>query len=162
MSRWRLAKALGGTGAEGLLGEINARAPGRSKVSDGGIGDTRHSSRASDHNPCDCCQVVCARDFTHDPAGGFDSYAFAQWLAARCAAGTEPRVKYIISNGRIASGMGQNHPAGKWRPYTGSNKHAHHVHVSVRHGAEFFDDEGPWGWHEHGVRGGDVTPRPTG
>jgi len=144
---WRLAKALGGTGTAGLLGEINARAPGRSKASDGGIGDAGHSARTSDHNPCDCCRpgVVCARDFTHDPPA-FDSYAFAEWLRARVLAG-EARVKYVISNGRIFSGRGQNHPAGVWRPYTGKNKHAHHVHVSVRHGAEFFDDDAPWGWH---------------
>jgi hypothetical protein len=88
--------------------------------------------------------VVTARDFTHDPKGGFDSYEFAEWLRQRVEKGLESRVKYVISNGRIYSGMGQSHPAGVWRNYTGSNKHAHHVHVSVRHG--HFDDEKPWDW----------------
>ena len=142
---WRLAKALGATGTDGLLGEINASAPQRSKASDGGIGDQRHAAAVSDHNPCACCAVVCARDFTHDPAGGFDSYAFAEWLRGRVLGG-ELRVRYVISNGRIFSGRGQKHPAGVWRPYTGTNKHAHHVHVSVRHGAELFDDAAAWGW----------------
>jgi hypothetical protein len=144
---WRMAKAL-----DGLRAEINAQAPGRSIKSDGGIGDATHSSHRSDHNPCGCCRVVCAFDFTHDPPR-FDSYGFAHWLAARCAVGAEPRVKYIISNGRIASGMGQHHPAGLWRPYTGKNKHTRHVHVSVRHGAELFDNEEPWTWQDAPTRG---------
>ena len=142
---WRLAKALGGRFDEGLLGEVNNSAPKRSKVSDGGVGDTRHAAKTSDHNPCKCCSVVCARDFTHDPAGGFDSYLFAEWLRTRVLSG-EPRVRYVISNGRIFSGLGQSHPAGVWRAYQGSNKHAHHVHVSVRHGAEHYDNDAPWGW----------------
>lgn len=142
---WRVAHALGGRGDEGLLGEVNASAPQRSKASDGAIGDPRHSARVSDHNPCRCCRVVCARDFTHDPAGGFDSYVFAEWLRGRVRAG-EPRVRYVISNGRIFSGRGQSHAAGAWRPYTGANKHAHHVHVSVRHGPDYYDNAAPWGW----------------
>jgi hypothetical protein len=146
-SSWRLAKSLGATGTQGLLGEINARAPHRNKASDGGIGDARHSAATSDHNPCKCCRVVCARDFTHDPAGGFDSYAFAEWLRQRVLADPpEARVKYVISNGRIFSGPGQSQPVGRWRPYTGSNKHAHHVHVSVRHPASGYDATAPWGW----------------
>ena len=56
---------------EVLLKQVNAQAPGRSKVSDGGIGDEEHSSRASDHNP-NAAGVVQALDLTHDPAGGFD------------------------------------------------------------------------------------------
>lgn len=142
---WRLAKSLGATGQLGLLGEINRRSPNRSKVSDGGIGDARHSAAVSDHNPCKCCRVVHARDFTHDPKGGFDSYEFAEWLRKRVLDG-ERRVKYVISNKRIYSGQGQAHKAGQWRAYTGKNAHAHHVHVSVRH--EFRDDDSPWGWEK--------------
>ncbi len=152
---WRLARSLGATGTQGLLGEINSSAPNRSKASDGGIGDTRHAASVSDHNPCSCCKVVAARDFTHDPKGNFDSYEFAEWLRQRVLAG-ETRVRYVISNGRIFSGRGQNHPAGLWRKYTGKNKHAHHVHVSVRHGAALYDDTRPWGWHPR------PTPTPTG
>jgi hypothetical protein len=140
-----MARALGGTGTQGLLGEVNASAPERSKASDGGIGDTRHAASTSDHNPCRCCQVVCARDFTHDPPGGFDSYAFAEWLRGRVLAG-EVRVKYVISNRRIFSGTGQAHPAGVWRKYSGTNPHAHHVHVSVKHGGAQYDNAAPWGW----------------
>jgi len=161
---WRLAKSLGATGTLGLLGEVNASAPNRSKVSDGGIGDPRHAASVSDHNPCKCCRVVTARDFTHDPKNGFDSYAFAEWLRERVATGREPRVKYVISNGRIYSGAGQPHPAGMWRKYTGSNKHAHHVHVSVRHGGQLYDDDKPWGWHPRpgGPTTTTTTPTTTG
>jgi hypothetical protein len=148
---WRMADALGGSPTAGLLGEINARAPERSKDSDGGIGDKRHAGRQSDHNACPCCAVVCGRDFTHDPPH-FDSYAFAEWLRGRVVAEPpELRVKYVISNGRIFSGQGQAHPAGKWRPYRGKNAHRHHVHVSVRHGPEFYDSTAPWGWQEGGT-----------
>lgn len=136
---WYVASSL-----EQLLGEINASAPWRSKASDGSIGDTSHSSRESDHNPCDCHQAVCARDFTHDPAGGFDSYAFADWLRSRCDSGAERRVKYIISHGRIAS----PEQDWTWRAYTGSNPHDHHVHVSVSHPSDLFDDSLPWEWSE--------------
>jgi hypothetical protein len=147
MTSWRVAESL-----QLLLAEIELRAPLRSHATDGSIGDMRHAGKksASDHNPCACCNVVCARDFTHDPgADGFDSYAFAEWLRQRVAAAALPevRVKYVISNGRIFSGHGQPYPAGLWRPYGGANRHATHVHVSVRHPAEHFDDTLAWGWH---------------
>jgi hypothetical protein len=146
MRSWRVARSLGGAPTEGLLGEINAAAPHRTTVADGAIGDAAHARRQSDHNPCRCCGVVCARDFTHDPKRGFDSYAFAEWLRRRVLAG-ESRVAYVISNGRIFSGHGEPHPVGEWRPYRGKNKHAHHVHVSVRHGEALYDDARPWAWH---------------
>ncbi len=149
---WYVAHSL-----DQLLAEINVYAPDRNKASDGSIGDANHSSGTSDHNPCDCHDAVCARDFTHDPGGGFDSYAFAHWLAERTQ-GPEARVKYIISNGKIASGQGQSYPAGVWRNYTGSNPHDHHVHVSVRHGSELFNNAGSWNWSSGATPG--PTPEP--
>lgn len=137
---WRVAKAL-----EALRAEINSGAPDRSTKSDGAIGDQRHAHLRSDHNPCDCHDAVCARDFTHDPPK-FDSYVFAEWLRLRVASGAETRVKYVISDGKIFSGEYQQHAPGVWRPYSGTNKHSHHVHVSVRHGSDVYDDDTPWGW----------------
>jgi hypothetical protein len=142
---WYVARSL-----DQLLAEINSSAPARSKASDGSIGDTSHSSRDSDHNPCDCHDAVCARDYTHDPAHGFDSYTFANWLRERCATGAENRVSYIISNGRIAS---QTYGF-VWKPYDGSNPHDHHVHVSVEHPVGVFDDTSSWGWSA--TTGGDL------
>jgi hypothetical protein len=145
MASWRVAKSL-----DQLLAEINASAPNRSKVSDGSIGDEDHQSTSSDHNPHCCGWVVTARDFTHDPNNGFDSYAYAEWQRQRCRGDIlldgkrEIRVKYIISNRRIASPT-QNWA---WRTYTGSNPHDHHVHVSVDCTAEggYMDSMESWGW----------------
>lgn len=150
---WRVARSL-----DQLLSEINASAPHRSKASDGSIGDEAHQGTDSDHNPW--CQgwVVTARDFTHDPAGGFDAHAFADWLQRRCKGEIlingqrEIRCKYIISMRRIASpGSGWT-----WQSYTGSNPHDKHVHVSVDCTAEggYMDSVQPWGWPPGG---GSVT-----
>lgn len=120
---WRLAPAL-----EQLRSQINGRWPKRSKNSDGSIGDVAHSSRTSDHNP-DPYGVVRAIDITHDPAGGLDSYAFADMLLKK----QDPRLKYIISNYRIGSGPAGTKP-GVWRSYLcppNKNPHNHHVHISV-------------------------------
>jgi len=128
---WRLARAL-----ETLRSQVNVKWPNRSKSSDGSVGDTSHAARPSDHNPVN--GVVHAIDITHDPKGGFDSYAFADMLLKK----QDRRVKYIISNRRIGSGP-QGLQAGVWRKYTGSNPHDHHVHISVVAGpAE--DATDPW------------------
>ena len=115
MTAWHMAPAL-----DALLGQINRYYPGRSTTADGGIGDAEHASRVSDHNP-DAGGTVRARDFTHDPANGFDAHAFAD----RLQAARDQRVACIISAGRISVS------GGPWKPYTGTNTHHHHVHVSV-------------------------------
>lgn len=117
---WRLAFSL-----SKLRKQINELSPNRLKVSDGTIGDTAHSNRKSDHNPDDG-GVVRGLDLTHDPAHGVDS----QKLAEALLASRDPRIKYVISNGKIASGRHGPDPW-KWRKYTGSNPHNHHVHISV-------------------------------
>lgn len=131
---WRAAKSL-----DVLLKQVNTAWPGRSKASDGTIGDQKHSARTSDHNP-NAAGVVCARDITHDPKHGLD----ARKLAEALVASKDPRIKYIISNGQICSGPGANHPAWVWRPYSGSNAHRKHVHISVRSPAALYDNEAPW------------------
>lgn len=131
---WRVAKSL-----DVLLKQVNERWPGRSKASDGAKGDDKHAARPSDHNP-NKQGVVCARDFTHDPKHGLDARALAEALVAS----KDPRIKYIISNGEIASGTGANHPAWKWRPYTGANAHRKHVHISVKGEKAHYDSVVPW------------------
>jgi hypothetical protein len=81
---------------------------------------------------------VRAIDITHDPKGGFDSYAFADMLLKR----QDRRIKYVISNRRIGSGP-QGPSAGVWRKYTGTNPHDHHCHISVVAGAAG-DATDPW------------------
>lgn len=136
---WRVARSL-----SVLRRQVDGLAPGRSKASDGTIGDAAHASRDSDHNPwvVDAgVGVVTAMDITHDPAHGCDAGALAQ----RIVAGRDPRVKYVISNRRIANSASIGGAAPwTWRPYGGSNPHEKHVHVSVKAQRAAYDDESPW------------------
>jgi len=131
MPSWRVAKSL-----ETLRRQINDMAPGRSTASDGTIGDQAHQIRNSDHNP-NADGVVTALDITHDPAHGVDAGAMAEMLRL----GQDPRIKYIISNRRIASSKIQ---PWVWRPYTGANAHTRHFHVSVMADPKLYDDQRPW------------------
>jgi hypothetical protein len=102
--------------------------PDRDRRSDGWIGDLRHSSRPSDHNPDPANGVVRATDTDRDVSGKakpdlMPDIADQLRLAAKAG---EKRISYIIFAGRIASSrMGW-----RWRPYKGSNPHDHHLHVS--------------------------------
>ena len=136
---FRLAKSL-----EKLRAQINAKFPHRSKLSDGWIGDPAHQSTGSDHNPHikeTKANVVSAIDITTDPAKGCDANKIAKTLVVN----KDPRVKYVISNGKIASSFvaGKNAPWA-WRPYTGKNKHDHHFHISVRADKAMYDSEAAW------------------
>lgn len=134
---WRLARSL-----EVLHSQVNALFPNRRKENDGSIGDEAHSARTSDHNAwikdgSGGPNVVSAIDITHDPAHGFDSYAFADFLRSK----RDPRIKYLISNRRICSAT---ESPWEWRPYNGANPHDHHVHISVKADKAHFDDPKPW------------------
>gem|GEM_PF-5995322 len=133
---WQLAPSL-----IALEAEVNRMAPGRSKRSDGSIGDASHSARTSDHNPDN--GYVDAIDITHDPAQGMDIHALLRQLAAR----GDRRVKYLISNGQIHN-PSRGDPPGRWRRYTGSNKHTRHGHISILNSGRH--DTSPW-----------FTPAPT-
>jgi murein L,D-transpeptidase YcbB/YkuD len=133
MVAWRLAESL-----IQLRKEVNTKWPRRLKVSDGSIGNTEHSARESDHNPDDD-GVVKAIDITHDPMHGPDSEMLAQSLLDS----RDPRIKYVISNRKIGAGAAGPEPW-LWRPYSGKNPHNHHVHISVRKDAVYFDDKTPW------------------
>jgi hypothetical protein len=134
---WRVANSL-----NKLLAQANDKAPHRSKASDGAIGDPAHQAEAcaSQHNSC-CVKfagiwIVRARDFTHDPAGGFDSYAFAELLRLS----HDPRIRYVISNHRIT---GPNY-GWVWHAYTGDDPHTNHAHVSVWDDQARFDNTADW------------------
>ena len=140
-----------------LLADVNTNAPRRSKVSDGWIGDAAHASRSSDHNPwikdAKGVGVVRARDFTHDPAGGFDAGKLATHVAGLL--GDHPALTsgaYVIWQGRIISTARKSEG---WRAYTGSNPHNHHVHISV--GTSGYDSTAAWGWPPY-----QSVPKPAG
>lgn len=134
---WRVSKAL-----LTLRAEVEKAHPGRSKVSDGTVGDTSHSARVSDHNP-DENGIVHAWDVTvwdGPDADNLDDVAqpLAEFLRAR----RDPRVKYVIHRGQMFRSYDKpGIPAWTWSPYTGPNGHFHHVHVSV-----YGDDGAPWGY----------------
>lgn len=120
-----------------LLGQINRMAPNRSKASDGSVGDPDHQERDSDHNPEDSEDAdapgnpdnqVDARDFTHDPARGADMADISENIRIS----RDRRVKYVIFNRRIFSSYRVGtRAAWTWGPYSGSNPHDKHMHVSV-------------------------------
>lgn len=114
-----------------LRDEINARWPGRSKRSDGWIGDAAHSSRTSDHNP-NRRRSVNAIDVT---AKGIDPTALIR------TATKDPRVNYVIFNRRIWSRVRGFRPI----RYTGSNPHTAHVHISIRQARSAEQDTRAWG-----------------
>lgn len=129
MSAWHLARSL-----ETFRDQVDAKYPGRDKTSDGTIGDESHQQTKSDHNP-DADGAVKAIDITHDPSGGPDCTVLAEMLWA----GKDYRVAYIIWNKRISNPDIEN---GAWRPYTGSNPHTMHLHLSVK--KEGCEDPAEW------------------
>jgi hypothetical protein len=112
--------------------------PGASKP--GFIGDAAHASRTSDHNPWVVDpggpNVVTAGDIYHQPKVGADAYALAEELKQR----KDPRVKYVISRGKIWS-LARDSEG--WRPYKG-DPHTGHTHVSVSPVKSLYDNRRPW------------------
>src|SRR5699024_707278 len=89
-----------------LRDDVHALWPNRYTVSDGGIGDTCHQARKSDHSQ-DCASggVVRAIDITKN---GIDVNRLLKHTT------NDSRVSYVIYNRRI-----YQHSTG-WKPYYGS------------------------------------------
>jgi len=136
---WRVARSL-----LALRDQVNRAAPNRDKESDGTIGDAAHQSRSSDHNPWVTdggVGVVTGMDITHDPTNDCD----AGQLAERLRESRDHRIKYLIWNRRIANHAAIDGAAPwEWRPYTGTNPHDHHMHVSVKPEKTEYDSTQPW------------------
>ena len=99
----------------------------RQRSSDGWLGDARHSSRTSDHNP-DANGVVRAIDISRNLSGAKEPDLMPD-LADQirlCAKRGDKRISYIIFDGKIASVRS----LWRWRPYKGINAHVKHCHVS--------------------------------
>jgi hypothetical protein len=135
-SSWRAAKSL-----MRLREQVNAKAPARNKSHDGMVGDARHRSRNSDHNPWVDGGVVTAYDITHDPARGCDVGRLAEAIRST----RDPRVKYLIWRRRIANFAPiRGAAAWAWRPYGGSNPHDKHLHISVKETRVHYDNTDRW------------------
>ena len=125
---WTAAPAL-----RAIIADANNVAPGRSKASDGTVGDLTHQSQGAktDHNP-DARGVVHAVDITHDPAHGMDTWYWAQIIADRIKAGAETRVKYLVANDGDKDVIFNPSVSMTWRQ-NGSfkNDHRNHLHTSI-------------------------------
>ena len=142
---YRVAKAL-----TTLIDQINEAYPKRDKLWDGTIASLNHHKQnpTSDHEAKNFSDgngpIVTACDITHDPENGVNSYSLADALLAT----HDPRIKYIISNGRIAGDEGYAKRNGAtawvWKKYKGSSPHDHHVHISVNGIASKYDSTKLW------------------
>jgi hypothetical protein len=114
-----------------MLRQATALAPKRMKASDGLLPSAAHlkASPDSDHN------TGHAVDLTHDPENGVDCADIFEKLKE------DKRVKYLIFNKKIWS---RDKARSGNRPYTGSNPHTKHLHVSINSGHG--DDTSPWFW----------------
>lgn len=139
---YRIAECL-----DQLRDEVNAYRPGRDKSSDGWIGDADHATRSSDHNPwvkdANGVGVVTALDVDEDDDQHIGAIVLGATVGRR-----DPRVKYVIYERKIWRSYKNHagHPE-PWHPepYTGSNAHTHHIHVSVKPDQRLYDDRATWG-----------------
>lgn len=113
------------------LSEASRLWPNRRTTSDGILSSNAHQIQ----NPSSDHDYGNAWDLSHDPASGCDAHALVRAIVKR----RDSRVKYAISNGRIWSAARANEG---WRPYSGSNPHTQHAHVSVYDHRR--NDTGPW------------------
>jgi hypothetical protein len=114
-----------------VLRQATAISPGRKKASDGLLPSAAHikQSPTSDHN------TGYAVDLTHDPESGVDCSDIFEKLKE------DKRVNYLIFNKKIWS---KDKARLGNRPYTGSNPHTKHLHISINNG--YGDDTSPWFW----------------
>jgi len=113
-----------------LREQIDDCFPDRDRASDGWIGDSKHATRKSDHNP-DAQGWVRAIDIDSDldRAKGTSVYLADQ---LREYAKSTRRITYIIHMGKICS----RKTFWRWVKYTGFNKHTAHIHVSFDKSAD--------------------------
>lgn len=134
-----------------LHAQINARWPNRDKASDGWIGDAAHNARKSDHNP-DYTDggIVRAIDVDKD---GVDMDLLVNVLL------NDPRTWYVIWNKQISYGKHVDGVPMGWRPYTGTNTHERHMHVSVRKVGNHDRNDSLWKFPGVNVSNPPTTPK---
>jgi hypothetical protein len=114
-----------------VLRQATALVPKRKKASDGLLPSKAHikASPNSDHN------TGLAVDLTHDPKAGIDCAEIFEKLKE------DNRVSYLIFNNKIWS---RDKAKSGNRPYTGSNPHTKHIHISIN--PDLANDTSPWFW----------------
>lgn len=137
-----------------LLKQVNAGWPNRTRASDGTLGDAAHNARCKG---TDAASGLCdhtlgrALDITLDQERGPHLDTLAEAMLK------DPRVRYVIWKSRIAN---PSIAGGAWRPYTGSNPHTRHLHVSVLEEAR--NDARPWNLPEGGAAAASSPPAAAG
>lgn len=136
-----------------LRSDFNAVAPDRDKTSDGSVADKAHYAAGnSDHIPDEEAAALRGKDADkvnevhaidvdvdlHEP--GLTMEMVVQHLVARCRAGLEDRLRYIIYNRRIWEADN----GWKLRAYTGANPHDKHAHFSASYGTAAEADKHTW------------------
>jgi hypothetical protein len=114
-----------------VLRQATALVPKRKKASDGLLPSAAHikANPNSDHN------TGLAVDLTHDPKNGIDCAVIFEKLKE------DERVSYLIFNKKIWS---RQYAKSGNRPYSGSNPHTVHLHISIN--ADKANDTSPWFW----------------
>lgn len=123
-----------------LMSQLNTMFPDRDKESDGWIGDLAHSKRKSDHNPWlkdgKGTPVVTGQDIDKDISATVTTSDLLKVFLKN----KDPRIKYIIFNGKIYQRKNGFIPEN----YTGPNAHKHHLHLSVAKEESLFDNTNAW------------------
>jgi len=129
---WRLAESLV------TLGEQLSTIWPEGGPADGTIGDAAHASRRSDHNP-NSNSVVTALDMDEVVEDRGDA------LVAALVAARDHRIKYIIHEAQIWRSYARTGTI-PWQPspYSGTNIHPNHVHISVSALSARYDDSRAW------------------
>lgn len=134
-----------------LINQLDEEWPGRSKASDGSIASPTHTqiNPNSDHEPAvwdsmDQLWVVTAVDMTDDDSGGPDMYEVTEQLRLS----KDPRIKYVIhfrgTPKMFSSYASKGYAPYTWRPYSGSNPHTSHAHLSVLPSRSLRENLDPW------------------
>jgi len=123
--------------ARQLREQIDDAYPDRDRRSDGWIGDAKHATSKSDHNPDAKTGCVRALDIDADLSRHkSESIYLADQI--RAYAKRSKRIAYVIHNGKIASPILN----WRWRKYKG-NPHTSHIHISFTKATDndsaFFD-----------------------
>jgi hypothetical protein len=106
-----------------LRDQVDTWFPDRRTASDGWLGDSRHATRKSDHNPDGIWVRAVDIDSRLESSDSLAPYLADQ---LRIAAKQDKRISYVIFNGRICSKILN----WKWRKYKGINPHKRHIHIS--------------------------------
>jgi hypothetical protein len=113
--------------ASQLREQIDDAYPERDRRSDGWIGDAKHASSKSDHNPALPNLIVRAVDIDSDLSSHkSESVYLANQIRLYAKTAKPKRVAYVIHNHKIASPILN----WKWRKYSGINPHTSHIHIS--------------------------------